>query len=158
MKTRTASIGFRSKTGKAIAVALSAGKNTPEFIGRWEVLLHDPAVPETGMPHHQVMELPWPEAQRAVRPYERNIEKIAVSVLKQLAGELRRSGFEIASVGVTGSPDRDLAKIGNFHIRAHAAEGILFRHVIEIAAEKQKLPWHSFSDRDLIPVAVERLE
>jgi hypothetical protein len=41
-----------------------------------------------------------------------------------------------------------LDTIGNSHIRAHAAEGILFRHVIELAASTQHLKCRSFSDRD----------
>jgi hypothetical protein len=151
------SVGFRAKTGKAIAVAICAGKNGPEFVGRWNVLLHDPAVPETGMPHHYVMEMPWAEAQRAVKPYEKKIERLAAAALTAIARELKRSGMQLASVGVVGSPERDLGKIGNFHIRAHAAEGVLFRRVIELAAEKKKLEWRGFSDREFLPAAATEL-
>src|SRR5262249_45931417 len=59
----------------------------------------------------------------------------------------RLKGFVVSAVGVVGSPDRKLEKIGNSHIRAHAAEGILFRRVLEIAANEQGLKWRSFSDR-----------
>jgi predicted DsbA family dithiol-disulfide isomerase len=154
---KTASIGFRSKTGRAIAVALTAGASGPEFIGRWEISLHDPKIPATGQPHHEVMELPWAQAQRAVRPIERRIEKIAAAALAALARELKTRGFGLAAVGVTGSPDRSLEKLGNFHIRAHAAEGILFRRVIETAAEKHKLRWRGFSDRDVLQTAAAEL-
>jgi hypothetical protein len=136
---KTATIGFRAKTGKAVAIALAGGRKEPEFIGRWNVLLHDPEIPATYQPHHEVMELPWAEAQLAARPLERSIEKIIVSVLKELVRELKNRGVGLACVAAVGSPDRDLEKIGNFHIRAHAAEGILFRRVIETAAESCKL-------------------
>jgi len=155
---KTASIGFRAKTGKAIAVALTGSASAPEFVGRWDVLLHDPEVPATFQPHHEVMELSWPEAQRAVRPFQRSIEKIAAAVLSEITRELKARGFELSAVGVTGSPDRDLEKLGNFHIRAHAAEGILFRKVIETAAEKHKLRWRGFSDRDILPTAAAELD
>jgi hypothetical protein len=151
------SIGFRAKTGKAIAVALAGSKKGPEFVGRWNVLLHDPEVSATYQPHHEVMELPWPEALRAVRPLERSIEKITASVLTELTRELKKQGFALYGVGAAGSPDRDLTRIGNFHIRAHAAEGILFRRVIETAAEKLKLSRRSFSDRDISQKAPEYL-
>jgi hypothetical protein len=154
---KNVSLGLRAKTGKAIAVAICAGKNGPEFVGRWNVLLHDPAVPETGMPHHYVMELPWAEAQRAVKPYEKKIERLAAATLTAIAGDLKRSGYQMTSVGVVGSPERDLSKIGNFHIRAHGAEGILFRRVIELAAEKKKLRWRGFSDREFLPAAAAEL-
>ena len=155
---KTVSLGVRSKTGRAIAVALTAGKSVPEFIGRWDILLHDPKILATGQPHHQVMELPWPKAQRAVRSFERRIEKITAAALAGLIRELGEQGFEISAVGVVGSPDRNLEKIGNFHIRAHAAEGILFRRVIETAAEKLKLHWRGFSDRDILQMAAAELK
>ncbi|HEV7644563.1 MAG TPA: hypothetical protein VGO50_11515 [Pyrinomonadaceae bacterium] len=155
---KTAVIGFRAKTGKAIAIALAGKQKTPEFLGRWNVSLHDPEIPATYQPHHEVMELPWAEAQRAVRVLERSIEKITIAVLKELARELKGQGFDLACVAAVGSPDRNLEKIGNFHIRAHAAEGILFRRVIETAAEKRRLNWRSFSDRDILHKAAEALD
>jgi hypothetical protein len=155
---KTAAIGFRAKTGKAIAIALAGDRKAPEFIGRWNVLLHDPEVPATGQPHHEVMELPWPEAQRAVRPLERSIEKITTAVLKELTGELKEQRCKLFCVAAVGSPDRNLEKIGNLHIRAHAAEGILFRRVIETAAENRQLNCQSFSDRDILQKAAEGLD
>src|SRR5437879_5385481 len=141
-----ATIGFRAKTGRAIAIALKRNDGTPEYLARWEVALYDPKLPATG-PHHQVMELPWSDAQRAVRPLERRIEAIAIKMLAGLLNDVSSQGFKVSGVGVVGSPDRQLDRIGNPHIRAHAAEGILFRRVLEVAAEKHKLEWRSFSDR-----------
>jgi hypothetical protein len=146
---RIASIGFRSKTAKAIAVALSRDGTVPVFAGRWEVALHDPRISATSQPHHEVMEMPWAEAQVAVLQYERRIERIAADVLTELRTELQTRGFEVSSVGVVGSPDRKLEKIGNSHIRAHAAEGILFRRVLETAAVEHKLECRSFSAKTL---------
>ena len=99
----------------------------PAYLARWEVGLHDPKVPATGQPHHEVMELPWTAAQAAARPLERRIEEIAIQMLSGLLGNLQSRGFDVDGIGVVGSPDRKLDRIGNPHIRAHAAEGILFR-------------------------------
>src|SRR5881296_4135071 len=143
---QTATIGFRAKTGRAIAIALKRNLHAPEYLARWEVALYDPTLPAPG-PHHHVMDLPWSDAQLAVRPLERKIESIAINMLAGLMTDVSSKGFNVSSVGVVGSPDRQLERIGNPHIRAHAAEGILFRRVLEIAAAEHKLHWRSFSDR-----------
>ena len=150
---KIASIGFRAKTERAVAVALTSSNSVPKYLNRWEVSLSDPLVPATGQPHHEVMELPWVEAQSAVRPFESRIESIAVEVLAALLSELGSSGYSVGGIGVVGSTDRKLERIGNPHIRAHAAEGMLFRRVLEVAATSHKLRWRSFSDRDLDDVA-----
>jgi hypothetical protein len=143
-----ACIGFRAKTGKAIAVALELHDSHPSYLARWEVSLCDSQVPETAQPHHAVMELPWSEAQRAVAPLEARIETIAAERLSELLTRIEAMGQRIGGVGVVGSPDRPLERIGNRHMRAHAAEGILFRRVLEIAARRHNLQCRSFSDRD----------
>jgi hypothetical protein len=143
-----ASIGFRAKTGKAIAVALVLKDSRPSYLARWEVSLCDSQVPETGQPHHAVMELPWSEVGRAVAPIEARIETIAAERLSVLLTQNEAMGRRVRGVGVVGSPDRPLERIGNRHMRAHAAEGILFRRVLEIAASRHNLQCRSFSDRD----------
>jgi hypothetical protein len=142
-------IGLKPKTGSAIAVVLSGPANAPQLVRRSELILHDPSVPETYQPYHAVMELPWNESQKQVKPFIRAIEKIAAKALAQLIHELRTEGLEVIGVGITGTADRDLSKIGNFHIRAHAAEGLVFRQVLEFAAKANKLPHHTFVEKTL---------
>ena len=153
----SASIGFREKTGRAIAIALSHGDPSPAYLARWEVVLHDPTIPATSQPHHEVMELPWNDAQAAVRELERGIENVATRVIAALMGDIHSRGFSITGVGVVGSPDRKLERIGNPHIRAHAAEGILFRRVLEVAAANHNLQYRSFSDRKFEEVTLPQL-
>lgn len=50
---------------------------------------------------------------------------------------------------VVGSAQRDLAKIGNEHIRAHAAEGILFRRVLERAAAEHGIACCAFTEDEI---------
>lgn len=149
-----ACLGFRSRTAKAIAVALT---EEPAFLQRWNLALCDLSIPETSRPHHEVMELPWARAQIEVRRYEKLIEDAATEHLRALLHELRSSGARVASVGVVGSPDRNLERIGNPHIRAHAAEGILYRRAIETAAVRCRLACRAFSDRDFETQAVDAL-
>src|SRR5262249_19314446 len=57
--------------------------------------------------------------------------------------------LDVRAVGIVGAPERRLEKIGNPHIRAHAAEGVLFRHVLEVAAEANALRHRAFAERTL---------
>jgi hypothetical protein len=154
---RSVSLGFRAKTGRAIAVALAATEGVPSLVDRREIGLVDPHVDVGDGPYHTVMELPWAEGQVAVQGLVSVVERFAVEVVTSLVRELRSRGFDVVSVGVTGSPDRDLRKIGNFHIRAHAAEGILFRRVLEVAAAANGIRYRTVSDRLLANVAESEL-
>src|SRR5207244_4453195 len=104
-------------------------------------------VPATAQPYHEVMDLPWEQSQREVRKYAATIERTAKKALAKLIEEQRSDKRKLVGVGIVGAPDRDLARIGNPHIRAHAAEGVLFRRVLDLAAESNGLKWQIFSDR-----------
>lgn len=142
-------LGFRAKTGRAIGVALAPDRRTGRVVWRGEISLVDPNVAATAQPYHAVMELPWPDSIRAAAPFVAAIEKAAVRALTELRDELRGEGLSVGAIGVVGSADRDLTKIGNPHIRAHAAEGILFRQVIERAASGARLRNRAFTEESL---------
>jgi len=146
---QTATLGFRAKTGRAIAVALSGSRDQPRFLLRREVDLKDAEVPETAQPYHSVLELPWSRATVVVKDLVTVIERRASEVFAELRDELQSKGFALTAAGVVGSPDRSLEKIGNPHIRAHAAEGMTFRQVLEFAAAQHAIPCRSFSDRTI---------
>ena len=141
-----AAIGFRAKTGRAITVILSGDAKKPAFVWRGEVSLYDPSRPETGQPYHEVMELPWSEALVAVKDLEAAVEAVADASVVRLIDEMRSRKLRVTGIGVVGSQPRSLEKIGNDHIRAHAAEGILFRRVLEVAAKKHRLPCVAFTE------------
>jgi hypothetical protein len=147
--TNIATIGLKARTGRAIAVVLRGPIDAPEVVKRTELVLHDPRLPATFQPYHEVMEMPWQESEKKVVPLVRAVEKVAAEALSELVRELQSEGLKVTGVGIAGSADRDLAKIGNFHIRAHAAEGLLFRRVLEFAAKANKLPHRTFIERDL---------
>jgi hypothetical protein len=144
-----AAVGFRAKTGRAIAVVLCGRGGVPSFVWRDEVSLVDPEVPATAEPYHEVMELAWDEAGRAVQPLVSAIQKTATAVMQTLIARMRANDVEIRAAGVVGSPPRDISRLGNPHIRAHAAEGILFRRVLEEAAAANALHCRAFSDREM---------
>src|ERR1041385_5447278 len=119
MTSNLVSIGLRAKTGRAIVVALGGSSESPIVLLKTEIKLVDPKVPATGQPYHLVMELPFAQWQRAVKKSEKAIERVATEALAKLIDELQTNGHKPVGVGVVGAPDRDLARIGNPHIRAH---------------------------------------
>ena len=156
--TTIATIGLKAKTGRAIAVVLRGPADSPQVIKRGEIVLTDPNIPATFQPYHEVMELPWNESEAKAKPFIRAIEKVAVEALLKLVHEVESEGLKVIGVGIAGSADRDLSKIGNYHIRAHAAEGLLFRQVLEFAAKAYKLPHRTFIERNLQTQAATELK
>jgi hypothetical protein len=144
-----ASIGLLAKTGRAIAIALIGPAKSPRVIERRELLLSSERIPSTVGPYHAVMELPWPAATAAVQAVVGDIERLAAESLRRFLADLAASGAEVRSAGIVGSMGRDPARIGNPHIRAHAAEGQLFREVLETAVSGAGLSHLSFSNRDV---------
>ena len=151
------SIGLRAKTGRAIAVILGGRIGAPQLLKREAIKLADPAFPETYQPYHEVLDLSWDKAQVAVRKIASRIEKTASKEIARLVREARSDGASICGVGIVGAGDRNLEKIGSTHIRAHAAEGVLFRAVLEAGAAANELFNRRFDERGLDQTAVEQL-
>ncbi len=149
----TASIGLKARTGKAIVVVLGGPVVSLRVLTRTEIIVTDPGIPATGQPYHEVMDLPWNEAREAVKPFAAAIENVAATALSQLLRNLRAEGLKVLTVGIAGSADRALEKIGNPHIRAHAAEGVLFRQVLESAAKANGLPFRTFAEKGIEDLA-----
>lgn len=142
-------IGMRAKTGRAIAVVIGGQFNAPSVLKRVELKVADPNFPATMQPYHEVLDLPWDKAQSAVRKIAARIEKRAASELSRLVNEAEEEGYRVSGVGIVGAGDRNLEKIGSTHIRAHAAEGVLFREVLEAASSANKLKNRRYDERTL---------
>jgi len=143
---KRAALGLRAKTGRAIAVVLAGDADAPSFVWRGSLSLVDPTMPATAGPYHEVMELPWNEALVAVQPLVAAIEAAATRAIRDV---IASSKVPIRAAGIVGSPPRNLARIGNEHIRAHAAEGVLFRQVLESGAKTNLLSCVAFSESEL---------
>ena len=152
------SIGLRAKTARAIAVVLTGPVDSPRVVRRVEVVLSDPAMPATSQPYHEVMDLPWERAIVAVRKSAKRIETIASKALARLIGDARDEGYTVHGVGIVGAGNRNLEKIRSTHIRAHAAEGVLFRQVLEVAAAANKVRSRTFDQRSLDETAASELK
>jgi len=158
VEATTASIGLRAKTGRAIVVVLTGPSTAPHVIKRLEFSVVDPAAPETFQPYHEVLDLPWEQARKAAQKTARKIERVATKALRSLVRELESEGLSVRGVGVVGAGERNLEKIGSTHIRAHAAEGVLFRQVLEVAAQSNELPNRRFDERTIDQTAETELK
>ena len=93
VESNAASIGLRAKTGRAIAVALTGPLNSPRVIKRVEFSVVDPAAPETYQPYHEVLDLPWEQAQVGAQKLARKIERIAAKALQRLVREMEATSM-----------------------------------------------------------------
>ena len=157
LNSDTVSIGLRAKTGRAIAVVLTGSSDSPRVMKRTQLTLTDPRTPATSQPYHEVMDLPWEQAQVAVRKTAKLIEKAASKSLRRLVQEMQSEGLKVRGVGIVGAGNRNLEKIGSTHIRAHAAEGVLFRQVLEVAAKSNDLWSRTFDEKRLDEIAEREL-
>jgi len=146
-------IGLRAKTAKAIVVVLAGSFTSPRFIRRTEIALADKSFPETFQPYHEVLDLPWEKAITAVRKIIKRNEAIASKSLSLLIDEIEAEGFKVRRTGIVGAGKRNLERIGSPHIRAHAAEGVLFRELLEIASTSCGLKHTSFDEKKLNELA-----
>ena len=136
-------IGFRIKSGYAIAIVLAGPGKSPTVVARRIVELSDPASVETKQPYHDGFgtenEDPR-EIARRVKIIERCANKSVADLIKDVrdAKASPRSVKALAErsdlrAGLVVGSVIDPQQVGNPHIRAHANEGKLFRTVVENA-------------------------
>ena len=155
--TARASLGFRVKTGRAIAVALLGPAGNPRILFRREVQLCHPDVPESRQPYHGAVMPFVPAKPEAVARGKRAAQRVTIAAVRQLAKEVRATGFRLGGVGLVVANNPDVAKIGSSHVRAHALEGILFREALETGARACRLPTALVLERDALARAAARL-
>lgn len=152
-----AAVGFRVKSGWALAVLLAGPADAPRVLDRRRVDLSDPADPDTRQPYHPGVEVHGlrgtREAARLVAAVKRYARTSLTRLFRAYGDTHRLSGVGI----VTGSVVNP-ASIANDHIRAHAAEGQLFRDVIEQAARAARLKPLVVVEKRLYAEAAETLE
>jgi hypothetical protein len=156
-QSQIACLGLRAKTGRAIAVVVAGTEQSPRGVSRIELTLGALDTPALFQPYHEVMNRPWEQAVIAVRAAEHSIEANAKRALESVLHNLRTKSLDLTRIAVVGAPDRNLAAIGSPHIRAHAAEGVLFRHVWQVAAEALGVPSFAFAEKGFESFAAERL-
>ncbi len=143
--TRVA-LGFRVKSGFAIAVALRGPAASPSPVARRIVELSDPAVAESRQPYHHGF-FTHETDERAIAKRVKVVERCARRSIGALLADASFAGCTGAGL-VVGSVI-DPATVGNPHIRAHASEGKLFRTVLQSALQAHGIPCDVIVEKQL---------
>ena len=156
-------IGFRVKSGRAIAVLLAGSAASPEVLDRREIPLCDPAVPDSMQPYHAALEMTGRMATNTIDRLVRVVQRATSASVGELvkewggAGPEAGAGCEIRGAGLVVGSLNDPAAIRNDHIRAHALEGQLFRVAVEDALRPNGLTSVAIPERDVYSRAVAAL-
>src|SRR5262245_36674737 len=134
MKPRLAALGFRVKSGWAVAVLLTGPFRSPQFCDVRRIELSDPRLPETQQPYHAAMgklETDTTKINRRVRV----VRSIAQQSIATLLADYQAKAFATSRAALVVGSQVDPDSIANPHIRAHAFEGQLFRSVLDEALQ-----------------------
>lgn len=135
-----AALGFRVKSGWAMAALLTGPLNAPKLIHCRAVLLSDPKIPQSKQPHHAALELPEEEAKAVTRELRKVVADAAKKSVRELLSQASALEYEVRGAGLVVGSLVDPATLHNAHIRAHGLEGQLFRTVLEHALAAQEIP------------------
>jgi hypothetical protein len=157
MKPQPAALGFRVKSGWAVAVLLTGPACSPQLCDVQRIDLSAPRLPETRQPYHAAMgklETDTTEINRRVRI----VRSIAQQSIAALFAGYRWEGYAITRAALVVGSQVDPDSIANPHIRAHALEGQLFRSVLEEALQTCHIPTQILVERNAYAQAAARLK
>lgn len=143
-----ATIGFRAKSGCAVAVLLAGPAATPRVIEHRVLALSDPGVPATRQPYHAGIGVAQTDAA-TLQQLTAQVRRYGAQSIAGWLAACRDAGYQLAGAGVVVGSRVDPERILNPHIRAHAAEGRLFRSVVEDAVGADGLAYTTFVELEL---------
>ena len=156
MKPAKAALGFRVKSGWAVAILIGGSVRSPQLRDSCLMNLSDPRDPATRQPYHAAMgklETDAVKLKDRTQSVRRATEKSIVDLLKRYIDKgcaIHRAGLVVGSVI---DPD----SIANPHIRAHALEGRLFRMTLAAALQARRIRCAIFTERDAYRSAAKTL-
>ncbi len=156
IKTQTAALGFRVKSGWAAVVLLTDTAHSPQLADVSRIELCDPRLPETRQPYHAAMGKLETDPIK-VEHRERVVRSISQQSLTRLLKGYQQKGFRIRCAVLVVGSQVDPANIANPHIRAHALEGQLFRSAMERTLQDHKVRTDVLLERDAYPSVAARL-
>ena len=142
-------VGFRVKSGWAVAVLIGGAPASPVLLDVRRVQLSDPAVPASVQPFHAGLERPGDQGSKEVARLVAIVERFAERSVADLLKTYTDRAGHLAGAGVVVGSQVDPATIKQDHIRAHAEEGRLFRSVIVDAAKRFGLNTTVVSEKNL---------
>lgn len=158
IKPMPAALGFRVKSGWAMAVMLAGPSNAPKLAACQTVLLSDPKIPQSKQPYHAGLDLPGEEGKAIAKELGRVVVGATKKSVMELLKQANANGYRVAGAGLVVGSLVDPATLHNEHIRAHGLEGQLFRTALEDALREQNLPYKVFVEKDALSAASALLE
>ncbi len=144
-------IGVATRTGSAVAVAVSGFAGTPRFMARREMRLVPVGLP--AQPFHAAAGLDLTSAGEMIGEVERRVEETAVAGLHAVADGLPAAAAVIGvavTVKAVSLPGR-LEDVMRSHAWMHAAEGVLYREPTLAAARRCGWAAHAVEVSSLPP-------
>jgi len=135
-----AALGFRVKSGWAMAALLVGPRNAPRLVACQVVLLSDPKIPQSKQPCHAALDRPEKEGKTLTKKLGRIVAGAAKKSVHELLKQASKEGHAVMGAGLVVGSLVDPATLHNEHIRAHGLEGQLFRTVLEDALSEQEIP------------------
>lgn len=148
-----AALGFRVKSGWAMAVMLAGPSNAPKLAACQTVLLSDPKIPQSKQPYHAGLDLPGEEGKAIAKELGRVVVGATKKSVMELLKQANANGYRVAGAGLVVGSLVDPATLHNEHIRAHGLEGQLFRTALEDALREQNLRYKVFVEKDALSTA-----
>jgi hypothetical protein len=156
-KSPRIAIGLRVKTGRATAVVMTGPASAPRVLSRKSLQLWDPAVPESHQPWHAEFELPAEESALIVPKALEAVERVALSALRELVGEVQTGQGAILGISLVAGSATDPESIHNPHMRAHARAGQLFPDALAAAARAMRIPSATMVESEVFATAAAKL-
>jgi len=152
----TYALGFRVKSGHAIAVALAGDVTSPAPLARAVIALSDPAIDATKQPYHAGFGEEQTDAPTIAR-LTKIVERCAARSIDELLKTDRLTGHSCRGAALVVGSVIDPRQVGNPHIRAHAHEGRLFRTVLEDALRANRVDCRILVEKTLAAAAAKEL-
>ncbi len=124
-KSETAALGFRVRSGWAVAALVAGPVHSPRLCDTRVIDLSDARFPETRQPYHVAMGKLETDPVK-IRARLRIVRRIARQSIAKVLVEYR--GFAIRRAALVIGSKIDPASIANPHIRAHALETFISHH------------------------------
>jgi hypothetical protein len=156
-EAQPAALGFRVKSGWAMAVLLAGPSTAPSLLRCQSVLLSDPKVPGSKQPYHAVLELPEKDAAIIVQKLRKVVSTAAERSVADLFKQAGEAGYVVRGAALVVGSLVDPASLHNEHIRAHGLEGQLFRTALEDAFRLQSVPCTVLSEKTAYATAATAL-
>lgn len=114
-------------------------------------------MPESHQPWHAEFELPAEESARVVPKALAAVERVALSALRELVGEVQTGQGAILGISLVAGSATDPESIHNPHMRAHAREGQLFPNALAAAARAMRIPAVTMVESEVFASAAAKL-